>query len=217
MNKIAEDLLLFPFGGNAREALDCIEAINKIAPTYNVVGFIDDSARTSIPSTSYQGIPIGNRELMLKLPCAKVLSVQANPQNFFNRLEIMNSLKINENRFATIIHPRANISSSAKIGKNVLIMAGVTISRDVIIHDHVIILPNTVISHDSVVLEGCCVGSNVSISSNVTVGHHCYIGSGAKIINNIQIAPASLIGLGAVVIKNITEKGHYAGVPAKLL
>ncbi len=37
-----KQLILFPFNGNAREALGVVEAINQRAPTWEVLGFIDD-------------------------------------------------------------------------------------------------------------------------------------------------------------------------------
>jgi len=38
-----EDLLIFPFGGNAKEALAAAFAQNNIKPTWNILGFVDDN------------------------------------------------------------------------------------------------------------------------------------------------------------------------------
>ena len=37
------EILLFPFGGNAKEAVTVIESINRIKKTWDIIGFIDDN------------------------------------------------------------------------------------------------------------------------------------------------------------------------------
>jgi hypothetical protein len=36
------ELILFPFSGNAKEAISVIEEINRMNPTWKIIGFIDD-------------------------------------------------------------------------------------------------------------------------------------------------------------------------------
>ena len=50
----------------------------------------------------------------------------------------------------------------------------------------------------------------------ITIGNDVSIGSGAPILA-VTICDGAVIGAGSVVTKSITEKGVYAGNPAKLL
>ena len=50
----------------------------------------------------------------------------------------------------------------------------------------------------------------------ITIGNDVSIGSGATILA-VTICDGAVIGAGSVVTKSITEKGVYAGKPAKLL
>lgn len=50
----------------------------------------------------------------------------------------------------------------------------------------------------------------------ITVGNDVSIGSGATILA-VSLCDGAVIGAGSVVTKSITEKGIYAGNPAKLL
>lgn len=52
--------------------------------------------------------------------------------------------------------------------------------------------------------------------ARIVVGNHVSIGSGATILA-VTICDGAVIGAGSVVTKDITEKGVYAGNPAKLL
>ena len=189
------DLFLFPFNGNAIEALDCV------SDKYNVIGFIDDNPEKQ--NTSYAGIPVFPRSILTKNKTAIVLAVPGSPNSYKERKQIIDGLQIDPERFIHIIHPQAHISKHAKIGVNTLIMAGVVITSNAQIGNHVCILPNTVIHHDSHIFDYCVIGSNVSIAGNTLIKENCYIGTGSSIINGITIEQNSLIGLGSTVIKSI--------------
>jgi len=213
---MSKKIILFPFGGNAREALPSIFAVNKIRKCWDIIGFMDDNS--SLRGRVCCGVKVlGGRELLKKYKNAKILAVPGNPDNYLKRKNIINALVTGKSRFATIIHPNAAISPDAKVGINTVIMENVVISCGVNIGDHCVILPNTVISHDSAVGAYCCIGSNVTISSNVIVGPESYIGSGASIRNNIFIGSRSMVGLGSNVVSDVKKDVIVAGNPARIL
>jgi len=204
-----EKLLIFPFNGNGIEALDCIRE------QYEVVGFIDDNP-SKHGKTSF-GFEVFGRDFINKYEEIKILAVPGNPQNFRERLRIINELHIPYERYATVIHPGASISPFATIGKNVLIMAGVVVTSNAIISDHVCILPNSVIHHDSVLGAGTLVGSNVLIAGSVLIGENCYIASGSNVINGISVGKGTLLGLGTNLLKNTPEGSKVIGNPGRLV
>jgi len=209
-------LILFPFAGNSREALLSILAINAKKKEWDVVGFIDDDPATH--RKRCLGVKVlGGRKMLKKFPKAKVLAVPGSPHNFLKRKEIIENLKVDRERFATIIDPSVALSPDAKVGCNTLLMANVVISCAVTIGNHCIILPNTVVSHDSVVGDYCCIGSNVSISGNVTIGPMSYIGSGSRIRERVSVKKRTLIGLGANVISDMEEGVVAVGNPARAI
>ena len=209
-------LILFPFGGNSREALLTVLSINARKKAWDIIGFIDDNPLTH--GKNCLGIKVlGGREVLKKFPCAGVLAVPGNPSSFLKRKEIIENLKLAKDRFATIIDPTVVLSPDAEIGYNTLLMPNVVISCEVVIGNHCVILPNSVISHDSVVNDYCCVGSTVSISGKVTIGPMCYIGSGSKIREGICIKKRTLIGLGTNVVSDIEEGVVAVGNPARII
>ncbi|MFC1620971.1 acetyltransferase [Candidatus Omnitrophota bacterium] len=209
-------IILFPFGGNTRESLLSILAINRIEEQWKIMGFIDDNPLTWGKDCS--GIKVlGGREILKKFPDAQILAAPGNPDSYLKRKDIIESLDIADSSFATIIHPTVTVSNDSTIGHNTILMPNVVISCGVKIGKHCIILPNTVISHDSVIGDYCCIGSNVTVSGNVTIAPESYIGSGVKIRENITIGKKSLVGLGSNVISNIEEGVIAAGNPAKVM
>ena len=211
---MSDQILLFPFGGNSREAFDAIESINQSKKTWDILGFIDDNPE--LHGQEFCGIKVlGGSELLNQHPEAKVLAIPGNPNTYLQRQSFIDNLNLHESRFATIILPSAVVAAMGKIVINPLLMANVVVSSGASIGNHCIVLPNTTISHDSTIGDYSCLGSNVSVSGYVTIKSNCYIGSGVRIRNNITIHERSLIGIGSNVISDIERETVVAGNPAK--
>lgn len=204
-----QPLLIFPYNGNAIEAVDCLGG------KYKLLGFIDDTPEKQ--GVHKNGVTVFDRSALAKFPDAQVLAVPGSPTSFTTRDKVITGLNIPDKRFATVIHPTANISPNARIGSNVLIMGGVWISAGATIGDHACILPNTVIHHDSSIGDYTLVGSGVCVAGNSNIGTNCYIGSGSCIINGITIGNGTLVGIGSNVIRNVEPGSKVAGNPARKL
>ncbi|MCU0438589.1 MAG: NeuD/PglB/VioB family sugar acetyltransferase [Raineya sp.] len=200
-------ILLFPFGGNSMEALDCLD------DEFEVLGFVDENLKKI--GTTYLGFQVFDRTAFDTFPNAKVLACVGSPNNFQERKDIINNLNLPQERFISVIHPTAQISKYAKIGNNCLIMAGVVITHNAQIGDNVIILPNSVIHHDTKIGNSTCIGSNVVIAGFCDIGESCYIGSGTNIINNTTIGEKTMIGLGTNVTSSFGNRKKIVGNPAR--
>jgi sugar O-acyltransferase (sialic acid O-acetyltransferase NeuD family) len=200
-------LLIFPCNGNAIEALD------SLGHTYHLLGFVDDTPQKQ--GTVVHGYTVYGRDALAQWPEALLLAVPGSPTSYLSRRQVIEGLGISANRFASVIHPTASISPLARLGRNVLIMAGVVITSNAVIGDHVCVLPNTVIHHDVVVGSWSLIGSNVTIAGGTVVAENCYIGSGSSIINNIHIGEYALVGLGSNVVRSVSSATRVAGNPAR--
>ncbi|MBX3300740.1 MAG: NeuD/PglB/VioB family sugar acetyltransferase [Nitrospira sp.] len=213
---MSKQLLLFPFSGNAREALISIFAINSIRPEWEIVGFFDDDH--SVHGNDCCGTKVlGGRELLGAYDGAYVLAVPGSPKGYLRRKAIIDGLCLDKSRFATIIHPSVMRAPDATIGYNTLLMPNVFVSCGSRIGNHCIVLPNTVLAHDSSIGDYGCIGSNVSISGSVGIGPECYIGSGVKIRENIRIGERTLVGLGSNVLSDIEQGTVAVGNPARAI
>jgi sugar O-acyltransferase (sialic acid O-acetyltransferase NeuD family) len=200
-------LLIFPCNGNAVEALDCL------GTTYQCIAFIDDD-ETKQRAGAF-GYSVRSRSALNESATASVLAVPGSPASYRMRREIISSLGINEGRFATVIHPSARVSPLAKIGHNVLIMAGAVVTSNAVIGNHVCILPNSVVHHDAVIGSWSLIGSNTVIAGSTVVGENCYIGSGSNIMNGLQVGSTALVGIGSNVIRDVAAGTRVVGNPAR--
>jgi sugar O-acyltransferase (sialic acid O-acetyltransferase NeuD family) len=204
---IKRKLVIFPFSGNGIEALDCIDD-----EQYDVVGFIDDDY-----SKRSDTFPVYSRNFLFNTKEIYVLAVPGSPASYRKRAEIISSLEIPQERFVTVIHPKASIGRNVKIGYNSLIMAGVVLTSNAVVGNHVCVLPNTVVHHDSIIQDYTLIGSNVVIAGGTVIGSNCYLGSGTTVINGVQVGAYSLAGLGSNIIYSVTEYAKMVGNPARNL
>jgi sugar O-acyltransferase (sialic acid O-acetyltransferase NeuD family) len=207
METKGRSLLIFPYNGNGLEAVGCVGS------AYEFTAFVDDTPQKQ--GLDRNGYSVFTRGALASEPDAYILAVPGSPKSYRLRKAIIGDLCVEPRRFAQVIHPSAWISPLAKIGHNVLIMAGAVITSNAIIGNHVCVLANTVIHHDVVVGNWSLVGSSVVLAGNVIVGENCYIGSGTTIMNDLEIGDGALVGIGSNVLRDIAANAIAAGNPAR--
>jgi carbonic anhydrase/acetyltransferase-like protein (isoleucine patch superfamily) len=122
----------------------------------------------------------------------------------------------------TFIHPKAEVDSKAKLGKNVYVSAFAAINAN----------EGEIEIGDNTSIQECCVlhGERVRIGKNVTVGHgaiihgasigdNVLIGMNSTILDNAEVGDWCIIGAGAVVTggAKIPEGSVVLGVPGKVV
>lgn len=213
-----KELIILGIGGNCIDILDILNDINasKRRTIYKCIGFLDDKQENW--GKVHYGIEVlGPLSSASKYNDCLFVNGIGSPFNFWKKKDIISKTQLPLERFATVVHPSASISRTAKLGYGSVVLQNVTIASNVTIGNHVIILPNTVISHDDMIGDYTCIAGGVCISGGVTVGNSCYLGTNSAIISNIDIGDYCLLGIGSVVIDTIEENSVIVGNPAKIL
>lgn len=123
--------------------------------------------------------------------------------------------------FATLIHPRVEMSKWIEIGDGSVICAGNILTTNITVGNHVQINLGCTVGHDVFLDDYTTLAPGVHVSGCVHIGKRAYIGTGAVINNGTKSAPLVIgddvvIGSGACVTKSI-RYGTWGGVPARLL
>jgi sugar O-acyltransferase (sialic acid O-acetyltransferase NeuD family) len=208
-------LLILGTGGSAYDLLDVVEAINEARPTWEPVGFLDDTR------------PVGARHLDLEIlgslrdakrfvDCSFV-NVIGSEKSFRGLPEILGSTGLAPERFATLVHPAASVSSRARLGHGVVVNPGVVIGGGVSIGNHVMLCPGCIVGHESSIGDYSILAPGAVISGLVEVEPICYVGAKAAVRQRLKIGRGSLIGLGAVVVRSLPPASCAVGNPAKPL
>ena len=134
-----------------------------------------------------------------------------------NKIKIQDSLKVDKEKFLTIINKTASVSSTTTIGNGVHINSMVSIASFSIINDFVSINRNASVGHHTEIGGFTTVNPGANIAGFVKIGIGCLIGMGVNIIDGVEIGANSIIGAGSVVTKNIPENVIAYGNPCKII
>jgi acetyltransferase-like isoleucine patch superfamily enzyme len=138
----------------------------------------------------------------------------------------MSIVNVNKHDSVKIIEPvnlyGCTLSEYVFIGPFVEIQSNVFIGENTRIQSHTFICSNVKIGKDCFIAHGVMFTndkfSDMKINQdqflNTVIGNNVLIGSNATVLP-VEICDDVVIGAGSVVTKNITDKGVYAGNPAK--
>ncbi len=209
--KVMKDIYIIGAGGFGREVAWLIERINEKEPTWNLKGFIDDNEEKW--GTTEDGYPVvGGSEYLSKLE--DVYAVCAVGSSRIRKI-IIEKLKDNNVKFATLIDPSVIKSKRVEIGEGSIICAGNILTVDIKIGKHVIINLDCTVGHDVELGDYDTLYPSVNVSGMTKVGECTELGTGTQIIQGKTIGANTIVGAGTVVVKDIQEPGTYVGSPAR--
>jgi len=179
-------------GGHCHSVLDVIEQENK----FHILGIIDDNLPLDHEILGYKvigadiDIPKFNGESVYFL-----ISV-GQIKSYLIRLKLAKILEKHRCKIASVISPRAYVSSHARIGKGTVIMHNAFVNANVEIGEHCIINTNAGIEHDSVIGHFCHITTGANVNGKCIIKKGCFLGSNSAISNGKYIEKDSIIGAG---------------------
>jgi sugar O-acyltransferase (sialic acid O-acetyltransferase NeuD family) len=209
-----QDVIILGAGGTGGDVLEWFPELADQGLGYCLKGFLDDDERKW--GTEVRSVPVlGPLRSALEYPTARFVDALGSPSNFARRPNLLSAIP--EDRFLTLVHPRAHLSRTVQIGPGSLVYPNVAVSSGVRIGSHVTILANVVVNHDTVIGDYSIVASAASLSGGVRIGTCCYIGAGSHLIQNAVVGDGSLVGMGSVVIRDVAPGTMVVGNPGRVL
>ncbi|WP_305784086.1 acetyltransferase [Symbioplanes lichenis] len=205
-----KDLVIVGAGGFARET-----AAAATAAGWQVLGFVDDDP--ALHGTTRSELPVlGGVDSVTDLDAAVVVCV-GNPRNYTARRSIVERLDLPAARYATVVHPAAELGAGSLVGPGTVLLAGTVLTADVTVGSHVAVMPHAVLTHDDKVADHVTIASGVRLGGSATVRAGAYLGSGALIREGVTVGERALVGMGSVVLHDIPPGEVWAGNPARPL
>ncbi len=206
-------LVIVGAGAFARETAELVHGINTITPGWNLLGFLDDDQRL-------HGHVIDGRRVIGALSwldhhrgVSAVVCVGAPSRNGHRRPTI-ETLSVDDDWFATLVHPTAVVAHSSSIGVGSVIGAGAVLTADVELGRHVVVMPGAVLSAGTRVGDRSVIGVGARVSSGVEVGDDVYLGAGCTVRQQMSVGDSSVVTLGSVVTTSVPPGQLWSGHPA---
>jgi acetyltransferase EpsM len=195
-------------------AIEDLRAFDKSVVPY---GFLNDAEP---PGTKIAELPvldkIENAKEFLDQPDIYFISAILRVKESYARSQKIEKLMIPMERYFTLIHPRATVSKSAKVGHGTFVGPHANIMPNAIIGNHCSFRAGANVGHDCLLGNYCYMGPNSNVSGYGKLGNGVYIGPNASVADAVKIGAYSVIGIGSVVLKDIPDFVIAFGNPARV-
>lgn len=119
-------------------------------------------------------------------------------------------------RFGRLVHPRATLAPSVRLGAGVVIQAGAIVGAHTTLGDHVMINRGALIGHHSSLEDYVTVQPGANIGGATRIGGRAYIALGAKVLDRRVVGEGALVGAGSLVTRDVEANVQVMGVPARV-
>lgn len=200
---------IYGTGGNGREVFDIIQLCKNSG--YEKIVFIDDTKN----DTSFLDCELYDfSNLIMKYLNFQIEIVVAVGEPEIKKI-LYNKVRQANYSFATVIHPEAEISPSAKLGRSVVIKKGGIVSCDAILGDAVGLEPYAVVGHDSRVGAFTQLSAFVNIGGFAEIGSMVYIGLSTCVKDRAKVGNNTIVSMASAVIRDLPEEVIAVGNPAR--
>ena len=199
-------------GGFGRELLWWIKDINKVRPTWEIAGFLDDDPNAldgvecdcKVVGSIKDWIPKSDEVFALAIGSPSL------------KRKIVSVMKSKGAEFATVIHPTAMVSEFAHYGEGFIMFPYSKLSCNSTAGDFVTLLA-TPIGHDTYIGDYSVISGGCNIVRNVKIGKDVFVAAGVCIAQDVQIGNGSFLGLGSVVLEDVPPCASVFGNPARII
>jgi len=212
---VTAPLVIIGCGGFGREVHDVVNAINKVTPTWTLLGYLDDSPdRVNVTLVESRNSRVLGGTDWLKTAGHETQFVIGIGTGKIRRM-IHERLSCAGLTAATLVHPEATLGHGVRIGAGTIICAGVRATTNISLGRHVHLNINSTVGHDCTLEDYVTVNPLVAISGGVTVGTETMLGTHSAILQNLALGDRCVVGAGSCVVKDVLNDVTVKGVPAR--
>lgn len=198
-----KNIVIVGAGDLGKEVVWLIEDINKITPSYVIMGFLDDDNEKK--GGEYYGYKVLGKideieSLSQKIPFCAVIAIQDGSV----RKKIVSEHRAFSN-WESIIHPTAVIASTSQIGKGSIVFPQVTVSVDTKLGECNLFYIHSSICNDCNIGDYVSIMSGATVSERAVIGDECILASGSCVYPHKRLGNKVKVGVEATASKDYSD------------
>jgi len=179
----------------------------------NFAGFVDD--RAELQGTYVLGFPVFGNGRWLKEETGKMrVTVALGVGDNLARQRLGEKCLTWGAELATLIHPTASISPSARLGPGTVVMAQAAVNPNARTGRGAIVNTGAIVEHDVVIGDYAHVAPSATMGGASSLGDCSFLALNATVLQCVSVGSHSIVGAGAVAVRNIPDNVVAFGVPA---
>ena len=200
----AEPIVVIGGGGHGKVVLSTL-----LEAGFHVACVLDDDEQkwgSEIFGIPVRG-PVGNAAQYGELG---VLGVGGNDE----RKRLADALGL---EWVSVIHPRAWVHPSVRLGVGTVVFAGAMIQPDTVVGRHVIVNTGVLIDHDCEIGDFSHLAPGVCLAGGVRLAEGAFLGIGSCAIPGVKVGSWTTVGAGAAIVGDLPAGVVAVGIPARVL
>ncbi|WP_240936431.1 MULTISPECIES: acetyltransferase [Hydrogenophaga] len=183
-------LVIVGAGGHGRSVSELVQ----LAGTHTVAGFLDDQLP---PGTEVLGVPVwGGTAELPRLPERGVTAVHVAIGHNPTRAALLARVREAGLQAATLVHPRACVSPSARLGTGCVVMALAVIGTEAQLGDGVIVNVGAVVDHHARVGDHGHLGANATMAGGTSIGARAWLQAGSALGYHTHLPDDTVVAPG---------------------
>lgn len=206
-------LVIVGCGGFGREVHDVVDAVNAQSPTFEMLGYVDDSpSPVNVSRVQARGSRVlGDLAWLSSAPPEiEYLIGIGNPG-----VKATVDARLEDRGAPAVVHPRATLGFDVRLSAGAVVCAGSVLTTNISVGRHVHVNLLCSLGHDSTIGDYSSINPLVAVSGDVRVGNRVLLGTHCAILQGLSLADDSVVGGSALVVKDVPGGVVVKGVPAR--
>ena len=195
------------------DLIDLVVAINAHSERFVITGALDDNA-------ALHGTQVGGVRVLGGLAMARDLHADAfvftisSYRLRLQRIDILQSLGVERDRFVNLVHPRADVSPGAVLGRGSLIFSNVFVANKACLGDFNVVYSSAFVSPYCVLGDFAMMAGLAFIGAGAKLGLGAFAAASSTVAPNVTIGCGGMVGLASAAFQDVPAGTIVLGNPA---